>query len=487
MLGSSFLNTAAGFLSLIAGLISSIVVARLLGVEGAGAVAYALWIMTAATLASDLGIPQALLRFAAQEGGERTGVVRSLTRRFAIGTALAAAAILIFAAWRCFSVAAADAWTWVATAGLFLAYAWSTLALGAGQGLSRFRETSLATAIGSLLQPFAVALGALVLGPVGAILGHVFRHLPLALMTHRYVPAGPSAEVPTAVNAYARNNWLSGGLAALLGSRVELAVIGVWFGVAEVGQYATAATMAGMIVQLSFSLAAVLVPLFAAHHDRGEQMALVRSYRRSLTGLSLVLAPVCFGGAAVAPVLVSTLFGADFAPAGDLAMVLVAFALAQALTTVPYRMMLAQERSRAVLNLSIWEGIGCIVLILIAVPLWGSFGAAWVKGLTATASLLFCLFYCRYRLGVPFEPLALLKILLAAALCGITAATVLAWAPGLAGLALAVFAGAISYVLMLALTAAVPYEDRCMVADWACPHLPASLARVLSRILKSRE
>lgn len=78
MLGSSLVNTVAGLLSLLAGLASSIVVARLLGVEGAGAVAYALWIMTAATLASDLGIPQALLRFAAQEEGERAGVARAL-------------------------------------------------------------------------------------------------------------------------------------------------------------------------------------------------------------------------------------------------------------------------------------------------------------------------------------------------------------------------------------------------------------------------
>ena len=83
MLGSSLVNTVAGLLSLLAGLASSIVVARLLGVEGAGAVAYALWIMTAATLASDLGIPQALLRFAAQEEGERAGVARA--RRGSVG------------------------------------------------------------------------------------------------------------------------------------------------------------------------------------------------------------------------------------------------------------------------------------------------------------------------------------------------------------------------------------------------------------------
>lgn len=95
MLGSSLVNTVAGLLSLLAGLASSIVVARLLGVEGAGAVAYALWIMTAATLASDLGIPQALLRFAAQEEGERAGVARALRGSVGISAILPAKRFLV--------------------------------------------------------------------------------------------------------------------------------------------------------------------------------------------------------------------------------------------------------------------------------------------------------------------------------------------------------------------------------------------------------
>ena len=65
------------------------------GVEGAGAVAYALWIMTAATLASDLGIPQALLRFAAQEEGERAGVARALRGSVGISAILPAKRFLV--------------------------------------------------------------------------------------------------------------------------------------------------------------------------------------------------------------------------------------------------------------------------------------------------------------------------------------------------------------------------------------------------------
>ena len=50
MFGASMMNTAAGLASLIAGFGSSIIVAGVLGVDGSGIVAYALWIMTAATL-----------------------------------------------------------------------------------------------------------------------------------------------------------------------------------------------------------------------------------------------------------------------------------------------------------------------------------------------------------------------------------------------------------------------------------------------------
>lgn len=485
MLGSSLLNTVAGILSLVAGLGSSIVVARLLGVEGTGIVAYALWVMTVATLLSDIGIPQALLRFVAKEKDGGHGLVATLGRRFAATTGLMAGLILAYALWLSAAGDRPGALVWAATAVLFLAYAYSTLALGAGQGLGQFRQTSFNTALGCLLQPVCVAAGALVLGPAGAILGHVFRHLPQALALRRHVSPGPAiAEIPPAVSAYARNNWLSGGLTALLGSRVEFAIIGAYFGIAGVGQYAAGATMAGMIVQMAFFLAAVLVPLFSSYHDRGDRAGLARAYQRSLLGLSLVLAPICFGGAAVAPVLVPLLFGADFAPAGSLALVLVAFAFASVVTTAPFRMMLAQERSKTILYLSLWEGFGCIAALLVAVPLWGPLGAAWVKGLTATASALFCLWYCRDRLGVPFRPLALAKVVLAAFLCAAAAAAVLAWKPDLAGLILAVATGAVVYLVLLAAFSAVPAEDYRLVEAWLAERLPAQLAGRAVRLLR---
>lgn len=470
MFGASMMNTAAGLASLIAGFGSSIIVARMLGVEGSGIVAYALWIMTAATLASDLGLPQALLRFAAKgDASERVALARALTRRFAISTGVLAAAMAGFALWRYWSGSPPAAWIWMATAGLFLCYAYSTLSLGVAQGLGQFRQTSVNTLAGCLIQPVAVAAGAVLLGPAGAILGQMARHLPQALRLRGYLVSDAAATayaVPPAVNRYARDNWVSGGLTAILSSRVELAIIGAYLGVTEIGQYATGATMAGMIVQLTFSLAAVLVPLFSSYQDRGDLAGLVRSYQRSLFGLALLLAPLCFGGAAIAPVLVPTMFGEAFRPAGEIAVLLVAFAFAQVLTTVPYRLMLAKERTRAVLHLSIWEGVVSMAALLVAVPLWGVMGAAVVKSVTAAVTALVYLGYCRFVLAVPMRPGPVLKVMVSAALCAGAAATVIAWKPDLLGLTLSIPAGAATYGLALLVLSAIPADEIDLAKAW---------------------
>ncbi len=489
MLGSSLLNAAAGLLSLFAGFGSSVVVARALGVEGAGIVAYALWIMTVATLISDFGMPQAILRFVGQsdgaDDGGRPGLVRTMTRRFVATTGALAITMLGYAGWLALSGQESVSLIWAATTGLFLVYAYSTLSLGAAQGLGRFRESSLNTAIGCLLQPFLVLLGALVLGPAGAIFGHMFRHLPQALSLRKYLsPARAGVQpVTPAMTTYARNSWLSGGITALLGSRVELAVIGLFFNLTAVGHYAIASTMTGMVIQLSYFLVAPLVPLFSYHNDRGDHAGLTEAYQRSLLGLSLVLAPICFGGAAISPVLIPALFGEDFRPAVELSVVLLAFGFAAAMVTVPYRMMLARERSGAVLRLSIWEGLACIGLLLVVVPRFGTMGAAWVKGLTGTASFLFCLWYCHRRLGVACKPLALLKVLLAALCCAAAASACLWWMPNLPGMLLGIVAGAIAYLLALTILSAVPLEERRIVARWAEGKLPAPLAGLLSRAM----
>ena len=63
LVSSSVLSTAAGIVSLVFGFASSIVVARLLGPEGAGEVSFALFIAMTVSLMANLGLPNVLLRY----------------------------------------------------------------------------------------------------------------------------------------------------------------------------------------------------------------------------------------------------------------------------------------------------------------------------------------------------------------------------------------------------------------------------------------
>lgn len=480
MLSSSLLNTAAGILSLLAGLGSSIVVARLLGVEGTGLVAYALWLMTIGAQLSGLGLAQTLLRFIGRgEGnGGGAGLVNALSYPFAVSTGLFAVAALVYAGVLWWLDRGGESLFWAANAALFLTYAYSTMALAAAEGLGRFRESTAYAAIGCLLQPFAVFFGGLLLGPAGAIFGNAVRHLPQALATRRY--RAPEGTAPVTITpdmkAYARNSWLSAWVQALLTSRVELLVIGLFLTLADVGFYSVGITMSGMVIQLSLSLVATLVPYLGYHYDRGDTLALERVFNRSLLGLTVLLAPVAFGGAAIAPVLIPTMFGADFTPAITVTVILLAFAITYPVQLVPARLMLAAERSGQALWVMIVSGLGTVALLFAVVPFYGAQGAAWAKGASEVLLSLYYLYYCRYRLKVAIDLASFVKVMVAGGLCAIAAYLVVMAKPDLVGMIAAVMVGGIVYPVALIALGALPRDLRDYLHHWVGGALPGRVA-----------
>ena len=482
IVGSSLINTAAGLTSLVAGFGASVIVARLLGVEGVGIVAYALWFMTLATLVSDFGMPQAALRFIAgdlEEGDSRSGLFRTLTKRFVLTTTITAIAILGYASWLYIEHDNAASLVWVATTVLFLSYAYSTMSLGASHGLGQFRRAARRTVTGCIIQPFAILLGALVLGPAGAILGHATRHLPQALALRNYLSKDASAAAPITppVKQYARHNWLTGSISSILNSRVELAIIGWFFSFVEVGYYAIAMTMASLVTQLSTFLLANIVPYFGSLHDREDMTSLTLAYERSLRWLGIILAPICFGGAAIAPVLLPAVFGDAFAPAVGIAEILIAFSFVAGLELVASRMVLARQRSGALLKIAIACGAGCIVLMMAVIPFFGGLGAAWVKAAVSLAMLGAVLWYCRSRLDMPRVAGNILKVVCAGLLSAVAARLCIYWMPGLAGMSLGIVAGAVVYVASLLLLSVVPADERASLGGWLQSLLPARLRR----------
>lgn len=465
MLRMSVVNTSAGMVSMLGGFISSIIVARTLGVDGTGIVAYALWFMSVATLVADLGTPQATLRFIARDTGEnlelRSGLFHQLFYRFAKASALAVLGIACYALWLLQRGQVESAFVWFTTIALYLSYAYSTLAIGAAQGLGQFDRAAQRTLIGCLIQPFAVLAGALTLGPAGAILGHAIRHLPQALDLRTYLSKKPSNSnpIPTEIRHYARNNWISGSILALFGARIELAIIGFFFTITQVGFYAIGLTMTGMIAQLALFIVAFVVPKFGELHDEANDQAFANAFEGTIRWLSIVIAPITIGGAAIAPALIPLVFGDDFVPAVGPAIILLVFSIAQALAAVLSRAILAKNRSSDELRISlVWCGLS-IVVLLVVVPFFGQTGAAWARGALNALLLVILASYCSRALSLHIPILTLVKSIAAAGICATTALGVLQYVSGVPGLLLAVAAAAPVYVLTLMLLRTIPTSE----------------------------
>ncbi|WP_306144376.1 lipopolysaccharide biosynthesis protein [Roseibium sp. MMSF_3412] len=460
----SVINTSAGMLSMLMGFVCSIIVARTLGVEGTGVVAYALWFMSVATVVSDFGMPQAALRFIARDTNEESGrspLFRNLLKRFVLTTGFMACGIAVYALWQQGQGNIDGAIAWAATIVLFLSYAYASMAINAAQGLGQFDRTASMTLVGCIVQPVFVFAGAFIFGPAGAILGHATRHLPQAFDLGRYFgrSTAPDRKLPKDVALYARNNWFSGSIFALFGARIELAVIGFFFTFTQVGYYSIGLTMSGMVVQFAVFSLAFVIPQFGVLHDQKDERAIATAFEGTIRWLAIVIAPVAIGGASIAPVLIPLVFGEDFQPAVWPAVILLGFSIAQAMSAVISRAILARDRSADELRMTIaWCAITTVALLLI-VPAFGQMGAAVARAAASLLLLLILGIYCRRVLKLRLPLVALLKCICAALLCAGTATLVLSRLDGIAGLLLAVCAAALVYLAALLVFRTVPRSE----------------------------
>ena len=477
VLESSLLNTAAGILSLAAGFGASIIVARSLGVEGSGIVAFALYFMWLLTAVSGGGMAQCVLRFIAGDvavtGAGGSGLFSSLMKRFAVTTSLMALGLLGYAGWVYLQGNSANALIWIATAVLFLSYAYSTMALNAATGLGQIRAAAKKTVIGCLLQPFAVLAGALLAGPAGAIIGHAVRHLPQALAVRRYLRRDATRRAPITppIAKYARHSWIDYSLTVALGAWAELAIIGLSFTFIQVGYYSIGLTMNGLVLQLALFLLAILIPYLGALHDDDDTASLIAGHQRSLRWLAIVLAPICFGGAAIAPVLIPAVFGREFEPAVGMAQIMIAFAFPAALSAVAGRTMLARRLSKDHMTVSIVRGTIAVALMLALVPLYGGLGAAWIKAGVSVAAFVYLTWYCAKRLGIPFIAADIFKITIAGLLSAAAAKICIVWLPNVGGLGVGLLAGFAVYCGAIVLFSSIHADERAKVMVWLSERL----------------
>ena len=446
----------------------SVMVARALGPAEWGRFSLHLWIIRMGPALLALGVPVALAKFVAEkmatgDDAEARALFRLSVKAHA---ATVAAATIVAGSW----LAARDG---VAAGELavLVGIPVALLAMDAEAmmaGLRRFRAIGVLTAATGAAHLAAAATGlALGVGWQGflslfvAVLG---ANLVATLLVCRHGVRAASVvradrRTSSAFIRYAGICALWLVVENVLWGRPELWFLDRYGSDADVGYYSTALRVASLAALLPLVAARPLVPEFARQRGRTATSELGALFSRVCGLLAVATAPLALIGGAVGGAAIEVVYGAEFAPAGRAAAILMASSLVTAVASPVAAALLTAPRPRVVVEL----GVACtalnLVLDIVLIPRFGLTGAAVVnvaaQGVWVTVGII----YCRRSLGLEYPVRTLARVVGLAATAAVPAIVVTSLAGGVGGLIAAGAVGLATYVALIWGTGTVDGDD----------------------------
>lgn len=474
---NSAFNVVAGLSTTIGGFVSTILVARLLGVEGTGIVAFATWIVTIVIVSGDLGIPGAMARYLPElrshaDEGTVSSLVKFLLRRF---LAVLTTIFICFAGYAAF-VAFAEpgivaingdnyrhVWTFWAIVGLACAtQGLASFTNGYLKGTESFGLLARIAMISAVMQILTTLAGIWLLGVAGAMLAAVLGFIiPAALVVLAARRHGPPIEpaLKQRVSRFAWEAWGGYVVMAFAWSRMEIYFLERSWGSEAAGIFSVSLTLTNLATQAPILLTAALLPFLSRNSGTDNLHRAREGYAVGARLMAFIVFPACFGVAAIAPKLLPALFGEDFSPAVPTTMVLLAAAAFSATANVATIYLMAMEKPRVVFATG---GLGAILAItvgLVAVPVYGPMAAAIGRAAIQILVVIVMVWYVQRRLNCPAPYASLAKLFLAAAGCGGVAYVIVRWLDGPWDLPAAVISGALAYAVLIRLLRPLPDGD----------------------------
>ncbi len=332
---------------LLAGLGTSVLVARALGPEEFGTYRLVMGLVWGLEVAAVLAFPNAVTKFTAELSGlderGRDGHVLTFFGRQATLMYLVVTVPVLFLADHIarFFHDAAIAPLLILGALAVLPGVYGGLLAGAMRGRQRFRELA---ALGLWQSVLAVVGTGLVVAlgyglPGLFILFFALNLINLALSVYamreqwvggRRGPSPATSGGSPCLESLAGRMWWYGavmGLIALLGAviweRSEIFFLGRWATAAQVGFYSLAYTLALHLRRLlTTSFGEVLFPVFARWQGLGDEPRIAAAFVQTTRYLTMVACPLVIGGALFAAPAIRLLFGAAYLPAAPVLAIL---------------------------------------------------------------------------------------------------------------------------------------------------------------------
>ena len=446
-------------------LLSSIVVARALGLEGLGAYSYALGLSALFALVPNMGISTVVTRAIARDHEASHPTVRAAFRAQML---LALAAVLLVVGFAALLPAHPVPFAYIAVAALQLgigSLSWPYLAIIGGHSrFDRLARSEIASAMVAL--PLLLAAMLLSGSVESFLLAQLFASLlALCIARHYAAPFLPPHGPHRPLLPLFREAAGFGGSTVVMSlyGRIDILLLGQMAAVAAVGMFNAAGKPVTMALYVGLTVAGVLFPLMA-RTPHGE---VPQAFARAVRAVGVLGPAMALAVAGMSHWILALLFGIEYAAADSTLAILIWTAAANWLYSPLSQALQAQGMER-------WWLLVLTLALLInlagnlwAIPRWWADGAAVVRltsdlFLLAAAALL-----VRQKLAIALPWAKIGKVLLAIAL-GIA---MLRLAP-VTGSLMATLGALAAYFAALLLLRVIHLTDIDRLAEWMAAAIP---------------
>ena len=476
-------SAAASSCNLLGRFVVQIMIARMLGPDGVGRIAYIVWLIEITNLMTSFGFPGSLTRYLAELKGQNRGdeaadFARWVFIRYLMITLLGSVVVgvLFFNS----SQYSGTQYVFPLLIVLFFARGLETINRADLAGRQRFDLLARINIFATVTVVAGVAVGAYLYGPPGALCGYIAGSSIPAVYSFSILKGFSlrqrvQKDLLLRVWKFAFYGWLISLVSAFVWSRMEIFFLERYWDAQEVAMFTVALTFALMVRQVAQLFSGAFLAHFSLLTGQGNDELLQRQYSSATRLMAFLIVPFAFGGAAIMPALLPFLFGAEFTQAVPNAMVLTATS-ALAFSLIGSALVYAKERSRFIALGGLAGAALSIAAGFLIISRFGAWGAVWCRLVVQCSMIGLGVWYIVKRLGFAFPFKSLGFTLLAGSFCGITAWFIVHLKPeGIIGLCIAIPLGAFIYLFFTKVFQILCQED--------IRHLERLLGKLSSRII----
>ena len=468
-------NAMASFISLCGRLVVQVVIARMLGPDGVGRIAYMVWLIEIANLLVCFGLPSSLTRYLAelhgqQKLGEASRFAQWVFIRYLLLTLLGSVTVgILFFSSSQYSGAESAL---PALMLLFLVYGLQAINQADLAGRQRFDLLARINIAATAVLVTGVIAGGYFYGVTGVLYGYLGGAVApavysLSMLRGHSLRRRVDEGLRRRVWKFTFNTWLAMLVSAFVWSRMEVFFLERYWDAREVAMFTVALTFAMIVRQVATLFSGAFLAHFSHLVGHGNHELIQRQYETATRLMAFVVIPVALGGAAIMPALVPLLFGPAFTPAVPSAMVLTATS-GLAVSLIGSALVYAKERSGFIAL----SGLGGAVLSVIAgfviVSRFGVWGAVWSRLCIQTLMFGLGVCYITTRLRFTFPVSSVSRTFASAAVCSMVAWCVVDFIQAeFIALCIAVPSGAVAYAIAAGIFDPLTSDDKRRFSDTA--------------------